>query len=68
MDSEPQTSEVMKAPRIKRDEAYYRLRQEVEEFLYDEADMLDERRFGDWLNTRSRLLHAHDLQRQARSA
>lgn len=53
MDSEPQTSEVMKAPRIKRDEAYYRLRQEVEEFLYDEADMLDERRFGDWLNTLS---------------
>ncbi|NLY27674.1 MAG: 3-phenylpropionate/cinnamic acid dioxygenase subunit beta [Alcaligenaceae bacterium] len=34
-----------------RDDAYYRLRQEIEEFLYDEAAMLDERRFHDWLNT-----------------
>ena len=33
-----------------RDDAYYRLRAEVEEFLYDEAELLDERRFDDWLD------------------
>ena len=43
---------VMREP-IVRDDAYYRLRQEVEEFYYDEAAMLDERRFGEWLG----LLH-----------
>ncbi|MEB2400157.1 MAG: 3-phenylpropionate/cinnamic acid dioxygenase subunit beta [Alcaligenaceae bacterium] len=34
-----------------RDDSYYRLRQEIEEHLYDEAAMLDERRFHDWLST-----------------
>jgi len=34
-----------------RDDSYYRLRQEIEEHLYDEAAMLDERRFRDWLDT-----------------
>src|SRR3954452_22740538 len=35
---------------LPRTDAYYRLRADVEEFLYSEADMLDERRFRDWLN------------------
>ncbi|MBV1868089.1 MAG: 3-phenylpropionate/cinnamic acid dioxygenase subunit beta [Marinosulfonomonas sp.] len=35
---------------ITRDDAYFRLRQEVEEFYYDEAAMLDERRFDEWLD------------------
>lgn len=38
-------------PRPVRDLAYYRLRDEIEEFLYDEADLLDERRFTEWLDT-----------------
>jgi 3-phenylpropionate/cinnamic acid dioxygenase small subunit len=38
------------APPI-RDAAYYALRSEVEEFLYDEAELLDERRFREWLGT-----------------
>ena len=37
------------APPPARDEAYYRLRLEVEDFLYDEAELLDQRRFGEWL-------------------
>jgi len=37
--------------RIERDARYYGLRQEVEEFLYDEAELLDERRFKEWLDT-----------------
>jgi len=36
--------------KIVRDDAYFRLRQEVEEFYYDEAAMLDERRFDEWLD------------------
>ncbi len=36
---------------IQRDARYYGLRQEVEEFLYDEAELLDERRFKEWLDT-----------------
>lgn len=32
-----------------RDSAYYALRAEVEEFLYDEAELLDQRRFDEWL-------------------
>jgi len=38
-------------PRIVRDSRYYELRREIEEFLYDEANLLDERRFQEWLNT-----------------
>jgi len=37
-------------PKMKRDDAYFRLRQEVEEFFYEEATCLDERRFDDWLD------------------
>jgi 3-phenylpropionate/cinnamic acid dioxygenase small subunit len=35
---------------LPRTDAYYRLRADIEEFLYAEADLLDERRFRDWLD------------------
>lgn len=39
------------APQVlARTEAYYRLKADVEDFLYAEADLLDERRFRDWLD------------------
>lgn len=34
----------------KKDPKYYELKQEVEEFLYEEAELLDERRFKEWLD------------------
>lgn len=34
---------------MERDLAYFRLKEEIEELLYEEADLLDQRRFGDWL-------------------
>jgi len=37
------------SPRLTRDLDYYTLKQQVEEFLYDEADLLDQRRFSEWL-------------------
>lgn len=37
-------------PALERNEAYYRLRADIEDFLYGEADLLDERRFRDWLD------------------
>ncbi len=37
-------------PKIPRDLRYYALKQQVEDFLYDEADLLDQRRFGEWLD------------------
>jgi len=36
-------------PAIEHDPQYYLLKQEIEEFLYYEADLLDGRRFKDWL-------------------
>lgn len=36
---------------VVRDSAYFQLRSEAEEFLYDEAELLDERRFREWLDT-----------------
>ena len=33
-----------------RDDTYYRLKAEIEDFLYTEADLLDNRRFKDWLD------------------
>ena len=39
------------ARRIPRDSRYFEIKREIEEFLYDEANMLDERRFKDWLPT-----------------
>jgi 3-phenylpropionate/cinnamic acid dioxygenase small subunit len=37
------------APALPRNVAYFRLKGEVEEFLYEEAELLDRRRFADWL-------------------
>lgn len=39
------------APRLPRDARYFEIKREIEEFLYDEANMLDERRFHEWLAT-----------------
>lgn len=39
------------APRLARDARYYEVKREIEEFLYDEANLLDERRFQEWLDT-----------------
>jgi 3-phenylpropionate/cinnamic acid dioxygenase small subunit len=36
--------------RLTRDIDYFNLRQEVEEFLYDEAELLDQREFAAWLD------------------
>ncbi|WP_431514271.1 3-phenylpropionate/cinnamic acid dioxygenase subunit beta [Variovorax sp. DAIF25] len=38
-------------PRPPRDARYYELKRDIEEFLYDEAEMLDQRRFPEWLDT-----------------
>jgi 3-phenylpropionate/cinnamic acid dioxygenase small subunit len=35
---------------MKRSLAYFELKQEVEEFLYQEADLLDARKFREWLD------------------
>ena len=35
---------------IKRGSQYFELKQNVEDFLYREADLLDQRRFNDWLD------------------
>ena len=37
-------------PAIARDLRYFTLKQQVEEFLYAEADLLDQRRFTEWLD------------------
>ena len=42
---------VAATPRLARDARYYETKREIEEFLYDEANLLDERRFKDWLDT-----------------
>jgi 3-phenylpropionate/cinnamic acid dioxygenase small subunit len=39
------------AARLPRDARYYDTKREIEEFLYDEANLLDERRFEEWLAT-----------------
>lgn len=38
-------------PRLPRDARYFDTKREIEEFLYDEANLLDERRFSEWLDT-----------------
>src|ERR1700754_4206700 len=35
---------------IERSAAYYRLKADVEDFYFDEADLLDDRRYRDWLD------------------
>ena len=42
-------AQTIEAGRLTRDEAYYRLRSEIEEFFYDEAEHIDNRRFQEWL-------------------
>ena len=37
--------------RLTRDTRYYEIKREVEEFLFDEANLLDERRFEEWIET-----------------
>lgn len=39
------------AKRLPRDAQYYDIKREVEEFLFDEANLLDERQFKAWLDT-----------------
>ena len=39
-----------KRPSSARTDDYFRLRQEIEEFFYDEANLIDERRFDLWLD------------------
>jgi 3-phenylpropionate/cinnamic acid dioxygenase small subunit len=43
-------SEVAEAPKVLRGPKHYELKQEIEEFLYHEADLLDQRRFQEWLD------------------
>ncbi len=38
-------------PKLARDAHYFELKREIEEFLFEEASMLDERRFREWLDT-----------------
>jgi 3-phenylpropionate/cinnamic acid dioxygenase small subunit len=42
-------SEVADRPKARRGLAWFELRQDVEDFLYHEADLLDQRRFKEWL-------------------
>ncbi len=43
---------IAEAPtRIVRDAHYYEVKQEIEEFLYDEANLLDDRHFKAWIDT-----------------
>lgn len=39
------------APRLARDARYYEVKREIEEFLFDEAELLDRRDFTSWLKT-----------------
>jgi len=43
-------TEVRERAPARRGLAWYELKQEVEEFLYYEADLLDQRRFAEWLD------------------
>lgn len=42
---------VQQPPRLARDAAYYEVKREIEEFLYDEANLLDDRQFAPWLES-----------------
>ena len=44
------TADAAAAPALPRNDAYYRLKADMEDFLYAEADLLDNRQFRDWLN------------------
>ena len=49
----PEIAEAAVPPvaRLPRDARYYDTKREVEEFLFDEANLLDERRFKEWIET-----------------
>ena len=49
--AEAPATESAAKPRLARDARYYDTKREIEEFLYDEANLLDERRFKEWLDT-----------------
>jgi 3-phenylpropionate/cinnamic acid dioxygenase small subunit len=51
MSTTVQQDKATATPALQRDARYYELRREAEEFLYDEAELLDERRFNEWLDT-----------------
>jgi 3-phenylpropionate/cinnamic acid dioxygenase small subunit len=56
---------------MEHDLAYFRLKEEIEAFLYEEADLLDQRRFGEWLDRLAddlHLFHADAAQRGVRPA
>jgi 3-phenylpropionate/cinnamic acid dioxygenase small subunit len=42
---------------MQHDLAYFRLKEEIEDFLHEEADLLDQRRFGEWLERLAKDLH-----------
>src|SRR3954453_1596560 len=42
---------------MEHDLAYFRLKEEMEDFLYEEADLLDQRRLGEWLDWLAEDLH-----------
>lgn len=44
-------TETSARPRLARDARYYEIKREIEEFLYDESNLLDERRFNEWHDT-----------------
>lgn len=53
---------------LTRDLRYFQLRQEAEEFLYDEADMFDQRRYLQWLDTLAEdLVYFMPMKRNVRS-
>jgi 3-phenylpropionate/cinnamic acid dioxygenase small subunit len=43
--------EVQTPARLPRNARYYEVKREVEEYLFDEANLLDERRFKEWVDT-----------------
>jgi 3-phenylpropionate/cinnamic acid dioxygenase small subunit len=49
--AEATASATTAVPKLPRDARYYDTKREIEEFLYDEANLLDERRFKEWLDT-----------------
>jgi len=51
--NEVEVPQQAKQERVVRDARYYDLKREIEEHLYDEAAMLDDRRFKEWLDTLS---------------
>jgi 3-phenylpropionate/cinnamic acid dioxygenase small subunit len=47
---EEERTEAPSQPGLVRDDAFYRLKAEIEDFLYTEADLIDNRQFKEWLD------------------